>query len=160
MLPSNVGSKAGAGDNASNRPVRGFMTFDITSLPSDIVTLESAVIHTAIAEIGGDPFVQFGSLLIQGLPFDYPSPAAYDAAPETELGTFIAAPGVHNVGDPVSKDVLDALKIDYAKRDARDNTSRYRLLFPTASNSNSTLEEVFVTNDRNVTQLVVKYLHR
>jgi len=136
---------AGAGDSTANAEARGFIGADILALPTGIVAFRGATIRTTIPFISGDPFGAFGNLLIQSVSVALPvKQAAFDAPAIRDLGVLIAATGHNAVGDPVSKDVLEAVKDDYANRVARGNRSQYRVLFPSAPNSNSTQDLVQV----------------
>ena len=152
------GSFAEAGDTKDNAAIRGFMTYDISALPSGIVAIESATINTSIAGIAGDPFGKFGDLLLQSVSFSNVNQTAFDSPPIRDLGTFIAATGYNAVNDQVSKDVLAALQQDYAERAVRDDKSQYRLLFPSSPNSDEAEQSIYVSTGKNRNQLIVKYL--
>ena len=153
------GSFAGAGDSSGNLSQRGFLSYDISALPAGVVTFESATISSHIAGIVGDPFGLFGNMLIQSLSYTTIDQTAYDAPPLHDLGTFIAATGSNAAGDMVSKDVLVALKDDYANRVARSNLSQYKLLFPASPNSNSASDFAYLSSNAASNMLMVKYLH-
>jgi hypothetical protein len=148
----------GAGDTSTDLATRGFLNYDISALPAGIVTFESATINTRLAGITGDPFGLFGNLLIQSVSYSSVDQAAFDAPPLHDLGVFVAATGSNAVGDVVSKDVLVALKDDYANRTARDNASQYKLLFPGSPNANSIADFAYVSTGNPSDALLVKYL--
>jgi Bacterial Ig-like domain len=152
-------SFAGAGDDSHDLSVRGFLSYDISALPDEIVTLESATLSSHIVGIIGDPFGLFGNMLIHSLSFTAIDQTAYDAPPLHDLGVFIAATGTNAAGDLVSKDVLTALKDDYANRIARNNLSQYKLLFPASPNSNSVGDFAYLSSGATSNMLIVKYLH-
>jgi hypothetical protein len=151
-------SFAGAGDTNADLATRGFLNYDISALPAGITLFESATISTRIAGIAGDPFGLFGNLLIQSVSYSSVDQAAFDAPPLHDLGVFVAATGSNAVGDVVSKDVLVALKDDYANRSARNNVSQYKLLFPGSPNANGLSDFAYVATNSGGNLLVVKYL--
>jgi len=150
---------SGAGDDAINREERGFIAADISSLPPGIEAFESATLHTSVFQIFGDPFGSLGNMLIQSVSFSPPaSQGVFDAPALQDLGVLITATGHNAVGDPVSKDVLAAVKDDYQNRSARNNLSQYRLIFPSAPNGNSTRDLASVVGTNEGSALTVKYL--
>ena len=157
---------AGVGDVSDNTEVRGFLFADISSLPAGIVRFGGAKISTFVYQLYGDPFGSFGNMQIQSVSYSgnngYADQSAFDAASLRDLGTFISASGHNTVGDPVVKDVLAALKDDYENRSIRNNRSQYRLIFPSAPNSNSAQDMVWVIgigSDNNNSALTVTYLY-
>lgn len=149
---------AGAGDTTSDLADRGFLSYDISALPVGIAVFESATISTRIAGIVGDPFGLFGNLLIQSVAYASLDQAAFDAPPLHDLGVFVPATGTNAAGDAVTKDVLVALKDDYANRSARNNVSQYKLLFPGSPNANGITDFAYVVTNGTGNVLVIKYL--
>ena len=69
-----------AGDFNNNAPVRGFLSFDITSIPSDAIVSSSALILPD-PEILGEPFPAFGSVKFEAVWYGLSlTPNAYDTS--------------------------------------------------------------------------------
>jgi Bacterial Ig-like domain len=153
-----AGNYPGAGDTSFDVATRGFITYDISGLPSEVVLFESATISTIIVGIEGDPFGLFGNMLIQSISYPYLNQAAFDAPPLHDLGVFITATGQNAANDLVSKDVLVALKDDYANRIDRKDRSQYKLVLPSSPNSDATQQFAYVSGNRNTNKLIVTYL--
>lgn len=152
------GSFCEAGDSVLDLASRGFMTYSISALPAGITAFESATIETVITGIGGDPFGKFGGLQIHSVSYVHTNQAAFEVPPHRDLGTFVAATGHNAVDDVVSKDVLEALKDDYANRVAREDRSQYRILFSSSPNSDGVADVARVSSNKSGNKLVVKYL--
>ncbi len=139
-----------AGDDASNEQWKFIVSFDISTLPADIETFESATFE-AVQRVK-DP--EDPTSLYQGNPFDlgnlalehigvgvvegtnpaYTPRKGYTAETLHELGVLSsdATPGVRSLS------VLVALEDDYENRVARDNQSSFRGAFATKSNYDQT----------------------
>lgn len=138
---------------------RGFITADISSLPSGIVEFESARIDTSVVQVSGDPFGSLGDLLIDSVVYQPPvDQTAFDVDPLHKLGTFVAATVNNAAGDSISKDVLVAVKDDYENRIKRKNRSQYRLAFALVPNPNGQMDFVIVLNPNLMNDLTVEYL--
>ena len=153
-----------AGDTAENVQERGFIQAGIASLPQGIETFERATLNTNIATIAGDPFGQFGNMLLQSVSLSatYPDTNDFAAPPLRELGALFTASGNHAVGDAASKDVLSAVQDDYKNRAARKDLSTYRVLFNSAPNSNGAGDSIGVVqyvSGQSTSTLVVTYLY-
>ena len=57
------------GDNPSNDPSRGFLTFDVSQLPGTL-ELEEASLHAEFSSVLGNPFGGFGAVLLYLVSFD------------------------------------------------------------------------------------------
>jgi hypothetical protein len=153
------GTFAEAGDNSANREVRGFLSYDISALPAGITTIESATLSTHVAGVLGKPFGLFGNMLIQSVSYASIDQTAFDSPPLHDLGVFIAATGSNATGDAVSKDVLAALKDDYANRVSRNQSSQYKLLFSSAPNADASWDAAYVQTAPSTNTLTVTYLY-
>ena len=153
------GSFISAGDNKSDAAVRGFVSYDIASLPDGIQALRSATIDTTVSGFYGDPFGSFGNLLIQSVHFAQVDGASFSAPLLRDLGIYIDAADKKLVGSVVSKDVSVALIDDYLHRAARGNLSQYRVAFASSPNTNGVSDQVILTSTASVNRLNVKYLY-
>lgn len=149
----------GAGDTTGNIATRGFMTFDIAGLPSQIQTIETATISAQIVQVEGNPFGTFGNLQIHSISFSSISNLAYTAAVRVDLGPLIAAGGPTSVGTAIAKDVLVAVKADYANRIALGNQSQYRIQFASSPSNDNVAQQVWLlTTTGAPLKLTVQYL--
>ncbi len=152
------GTFVGAGDTSGNRSLRGFMSFDLSGLPNGIQTFESGTLGATIVQIDGSPFSVLGNYLIHSVAFSAINAAAYAAAIRIDLGTLVAASGPHATGEAIAKDVLSAVKSDYANRVALLNQTQYRVLFTTPIYSDGVAQQAWVYTGGGIPTLTVKYL--
>jgi hypothetical protein len=113
------------GDFSSNNYGWTFVRFDLTQLPEDIHTLESAVLSLSLQVPKGDPYAWSDLLVDHYYEASY-SPSSLTALGLADLG-FIAD-GAEDTGWQ-SLDVTDAVVDDLAQGAAREHTSGYRLGF-------------------------------
>jgi hypothetical protein len=132
------------GPNAS---YRGFVSFDLSVIPSDSVELTEARLELEVDSLIGDPFDDLGQLLVEDVTFATIGPAAFAAAG-------LAVPGgatTARVGTLLSFDVLGALPSDLA-----DDSSQYRLRFQSVSDGDGAADALLLL--RSSAALRVSYL--
>jgi hypothetical protein len=112
-----VGDTAAAGDQ-----YKGFMSFDLSELPTSMARLADARLNFQITQRPGNPFNGLGALFLDHAAFEAIGLEAFQAAPLTPLGE-IATSGA--AGMMVQVDVREALAQDIGTRDL----SQFRLEF-------------------------------
>jgi hypothetical protein len=90
---------------------RGFLSFDLRSLPSDLTRIAMAELTFEITDTNGNAFNSLGSLLAEHVSFATIDATAFDADPLDSLGAFT---GGANVGATLAIDVLDTIGADIA----------------------------------------------
>jgi hypothetical protein len=100
---------------------KGFVTFDLRSLPPDLLDISAAELSMSIALLFGSPFVELGTLRAEHVSFAAVGDEPY-AAPALSTQTMSPAAAV---GESVSGDVRGAVQADWGTRDS----SQYRLSF-------------------------------
>jgi hypothetical protein len=128
-----------AGDSGAvaNAQFKGFISFNIANLPTDIQEFETANLNLGQTAVGGAPYSGFGSLVVNHVNFATLNFAlAFHATSLQALGTLSndANLEVKTLG------VLTALKDDYSKRSTRGNRTQYRLAFVNATDSDNALD--------------------
>ncbi len=141
-----VGDTRVAGDNEQ---YRGFITFDLSELPSDLEQVSAARLNFEITGRSGNPFAGLGGLFLQHLSFDTIGPEAFQAQPLSDLGR-IATAGA--AGTTLSADVSLAVEADAASR-ARN---QYRLRFEDATDGDAVSDVILSAWDTQ--SLSVSYL--
>ncbi len=115
-----VGDQRIGGDNEQ---YKGFITFDLTSLPvGDMTRLSSARLNLQITGTSGNPFGGLGGLFLEHADFDLINEDAFEAQPRANMG-MIASAG--NLGTVLSVNVLPAVEVDANER----LVSQYRFSF-------------------------------
>jgi hypothetical protein len=124
---SAVGVDLRIGDNAA-LTYRGFVTFDLSTLP-DGVEIEAAALRVRQVSVIGTPFV-LGAVNATHITYDAVNSTAWNAPALGSMGALTSsdAPG------PRSLAVGAAVAADYTERVARANRTQYRLEFPTLTN--------------------------
>jgi hypothetical protein len=121
---------SGAVDNST---YRGFLSFDLSSLPTDLqsANIVSASLTAYQAAVSGLPYADLDSgstdLLLDHVVYG-PTLTALDFDP-TVLGTASEFSGDETVGDK-TLNVINSLKDDWTNRLDRGNRSQFRLRFP------------------------------
>ncbi len=91
------------GDNSINDTGRGFVSFDISSLPDGPVTVESGNLHARFTTIQGNPFIDLGAVVYQHVSYDTFNDPLFDVeALSTASGLFATMND-----DEVDRDVTD-----------------------------------------------------
>ncbi len=172
-----------AGDFADNSSVRGFTSFDLSSLPDGLTPdhIEKASLRMYVANITGSPFSKLfppvtctpycfflgKSVVVESVNFG-PSltGTAFDTTP---LGGLTAGLYGESSGPILllgttegwnSGDVSAMLRADWQEKTARGARSQYRLKFPLGTNSDDKTDRINVDSARqsHKPQLVVTYL--
>jgi hypothetical protein len=113
---------------------RGFVTFDLRSVPRDLIRISGATLSMVVELLYGSPFVELGTLRAEHLPFATIGDESYAAPPlSTQTMTTAAA-----VGDTMSADVSDAVRADWGTRDS----SQFRLAFDIATDTDADADVV------------------
>ncbi|MEO8184487.1 MAG: Ig-like domain-containing protein [Deltaproteobacteria bacterium] len=138
------------GDSSNgNSTYRGFVTFDLSSLPAAIQDVSAAELRMSIDNILAAPFTTLGTLGVEHVSFDVIDLTAFSAA---ALGSFIGITDSAAGGDVLRADVLEAARQDVAERER----SQYRLRFTVNSDNdgNADMVELNCSSER----LVLTYL--
>lgn len=145
----------GAGDNSGNVETRGYVSYVLPSIPAG-VEISRATLEGTIRAIDGAPFALFGDMQIEHMAFDRIDSTTHDAPSLRSLGIFIPATPAPKVDDPVAKDVLLAVRDDYAMGRL---LSQYRLRFvANVPSTNDTKDFAHIKNAGAETKLSLAYL--
>lgn len=128
---------------------RGYITVDLSALPSTTVEVASATLKGYQLHENADPYGVLGNgtgLLLEHASFTLGSAAADNAAFNSEP---LSAVGVFaNTGDTdLSIDVTAQVRDDVTNRVARSDRSQYRLRFATFTNLDATANYVLISRD-------------
>jgi hypothetical protein len=121
--------------NGQNEQYRGFITFDLSSLPESMARVSAAQLTLQITATSSNPFNSLGALFLEHARFDAIGPDAFEADALAGLGRIAMAGGA---GTTLSANVLSALEVDVANRAGDGGVTQYRLRF-----------EGFTDNDNN-----------
>jgi len=136
-----AGSFVAVGDSAGDTVARGFYRFDISTLPAGAV-VQGATLRTGLNLLAGDPFLEFGSCVVDhvamGAEFDG---ADFGAAP---LSAVIGSLATNATIEQKTMDVTAAVQADVA---AARTTSDYRLYFVGAPDGEADNDFVHFTNN-------------
>lgn len=138
------------GDSSNeNSTYRGFVTFDLSDLPTPIETLSAAQLSMTIDSIRNTPFAGLGSLVADHVTFDSISLDAFGAV---SIGSVIQLSSSASAGAQLSASVLSAVQTDLPTR----GHSQFRFRFSTTTDADDIgdLIEVLWTTE----QLTVTYL--
>ena len=138
-VPASIshGSRIRAGDSGLDRPVRGFVSFDLAALPAG-AQIESAVLTLYQSRLWGAPYVGLGSEVrvdhvdLEGALdlADFDSPA---------LQVAIGVISTDAVEEHKSLDVAAQVQADL---DAGRSSSEYRVYFPIGTENNGVSDQV------------------
>jgi hypothetical protein len=127
---------AGDSSSAGNAQYKGFASFDMTSVPTGVLSFEFATlslnqIQTAKDSVyGANPYPDLGNTLnLEHVNFATKDLSAFNAAAIRPLGAISSDAAL----ELKSANVLVALQEDYAQRATRGDRSQYRIAFPTPS---------------------------
>jgi hypothetical protein len=135
------------GDSSSgNSAYRGFLSFDLSAIPSAALDATAASLSLLITSEVGGPFTTLGSLGVERVSFDSIGLTVFSASP---LG---ALEPVTNQDDELSADVLAAVRTDFPGR-AR---SQFRVRFSTASDLDGSAD--FIASEWTTVELQITYL--
>ncbi len=91
------------GDSSINDTGRGFVSFDVSSLPEGPVTVEEGTLHARFSAVQGNPFSDLGAVVYQHVNYDTFNDALFDAP---AIGSAAGLFGTINE-DEVDRDVTD-----------------------------------------------------
>lgn len=118
------------GDTVDNGTHRGFLTFDLSVLPANIVELTEVTLFARQDSVGGTPYQDLGTVqLSQIAPTTELDITAHTAAPRSELGVFSDA---DTTGDPDGDRTANVLAEVAADLSDGASVSTFRLEFTTA----------------------------
>lgn len=160
-----------AGFSAASKEVRGFLTFDITTLPDDLDEIQDATLKTGLRDIrAGQPFDKLGDMLIEHVSFDKVDGTHFDDA-YRQLGVLIPATPAPELDQRFTKDVTVAVREDFQKRDERNHRSQYRIRFaaPTGDYDTANYANIYratepghsdpdIAAEEGLTRLTIRYL--
>jgi hypothetical protein len=114
---------------------KAFVTFELGSVPGDLVSLASAELSSTVLDLFGAPFSALGALQIEHAEFTSIGDEAFAAPPLSAPRTLSTGAAA---GDPLSADVLADVGADFGVR-AR---SQFRLYFAVDTNSDGVADQV------------------
>jgi hypothetical protein len=135
------------GDGAAT--YKAFVTFELGSVPADLVSLGSAELSSTVLDLFGAPFSALGALEIEHAEFSSIGDEAFAAPALSAPRTLSTSAGA---GDELSADVLVDVQADWGVR-AR---SQYRLYFAVDTNSDAVADQVVC--DWSSVHLTLSYL--
>ena len=123
------------GDDASNQPARGILSFDISALPSGIAEFERGTFSGRTQSFGGDPITSLQALVLEHTVFALPITAsARTAAARSVIGVLTTSTTLRTS----SATVTAALADDYQNRTQRGSRSQYRLTMQRETDNDAT----------------------
>lgn len=128
---------------------KGFISFDVSSLPSSMAQISGARLSLEITGTSGNPFGGLGRLMLEHTAFDAIGMPAFTAPPITALGV-LATNG--NAGTVLSRGVLPALDAAAIER----GMTQFRLSFEDFSDNDIIADAILSTWETHL--LEVTYL--
>lgn len=128
------------GDSAQNIAYRGFLSFDLSSLPASLTTIKSALVYVYLASVSGAPVTALGG----GPRIEHVNVGAsldamdYDTANIAGPGEYGALPSTTTTNWKLTSVMLGAVKADWQNRASLGNRTQFRLRFPNQLAANST----------------------
>lgn len=138
----------GALTGESDPAYKALMTFELTSLPSEVIRLTAAQLSLVVSNVLGTPFADLGTLHIEHVEFSSIGDAAF-ADPALSAQRLMSTGAA--LGDRVSVGVLADVLSDWDTR----SHSQYRLAFETPSNEDDAPDQLVCS--WNTAQLDVTY---
>jgi hypothetical protein len=132
-----------AGDSDTDAEIRGAVTYDLSVIPENTLGIATAHYTADVYRISGDPFAEFGALLIEHVTFDTWA-AAFDA-PEVaghSLWPLLDDGVTVDVGDQLQENVTLAVQSDWENRVARMYRSQYRFRYEGSPGENETRDDL------------------
>lgn len=131
------------GDLDNNTYRRGFLSFDLSVLPTDLIQISGATLNVRQAAVAGNPYGKMGNLLAESVAYGSSLVASAFETPVLKTNQCIFAfPGItcglfdesrvlSNNANLEFKSATATLKVrdDWTNRAARGNRSQYRLKF-------------------------------
>jgi hypothetical protein len=159
------------GDGAANQALRGFLSFDLTFIFGDAVTIERATLSFYKTGFRGSPYTALEDCTPSCTVVGAKTNLNHVSYGDTLTAEDFSTPSLGDLGGvddrfkPVSgslsAEVTSAVRDDFANRATRGNRSQYRLSFPITTNSDGVEDDVsFNTANSNTNQpkLEVVYL--
>lgn len=142
------------GDTSVNTGCRGFVSFDITSIPPGSIII-SATLRMYQEGVNGTPYTTLGSISVDHV----------DYGPTLDAADYNQAALQENIGILSNNATLEFKTLDVTARlqddmDHGRTRSQYRLLFPTETDNDSVRDAAFFTSANiggNTPELVVYY---
>lgn len=133
------------GDNTINDTGRGFVTFDVSSLPEGPVTVEDGNLHARFSTVQGNPFIDLGAVVYQHVSYETFNDALFDAE---ALGTASGLFATIN-DDEVDRDVTDiaAAAVEDPDTFGERVQFRFRWVFSETDNDGQTDGVTMVAGD-------------
>lgn len=148
-----AGAQIMVGDTSVNTGVRGFLSFDISTIPSGS-NIVSATLRAYQEAVNGTPYTDLGNVIVDHLDYG----ATLDA------GDYNIAALQGNVGTLSNNTVFEFKTLDVASIVQNDITmsrtrSQYRMLFPANTDSDGVEDATFFTGALrgNEPELVITY---
>lgn len=115
------------GDLANNTYQREFLSFDMTSLPSNLIRLTAANLYSKQIFVGGNPYTDLGRVYVRSV--DYGSSLNANDFEKPTSGSALLS----NNGNITFKsaNVFSMFKSDWTNRAAQANRAQFRLSFNT-----------------------------
>ena len=135
--------------NNASEQYKGFITFDLSSLPSTMASVSEARLNLQITGTSGNPFGGLGGLFLEHADFDVIGSDAFNAEPLSDLGRIATSA---NTGTMLSVNVLPAVEADANNR----ITTQYRLRFQAETDNDIQSDAILSTWDTQ--SLNVSYL--
>jgi hypothetical protein len=123
------------GDSSNGGQYKGFISFDLSSLPDGIADVTAARLHFDVTARPGNPFGTLGALFLEHVSFDTIGPQAFRAAALANLGNVATRA---NAGATLAADVQSALAADVGTL----SLSQFRLQFETGSDGDDNQDGV------------------
>lgn len=143
----------GDGGDQASAHYKGFMSFDIGSLPEDIIELV-AEMHLHQEGAYGFPYEELGDLIAYDVEYSSMDASTFQAPPIAEVGVLSDNPDVETKALEVTSFVWDDYRAD------RD-TTQFRMEFPTANNLDNVADSAVFSSHPDsdiIPRLLVLYL--
>lgn len=132
-----VGDDVFSAEPESSAQYRGFLSFDLTELPAQLVEIVSARMRLEATSVQGDPFGVLGELRLERAAFDAVGPAAFEATPQATFAAMtdpeLGATGEHilwAVTADLESDVLHQYRLNFDRGSNRDGASDLAIFAP------------------------------
>jgi hypothetical protein len=118
---------------APNQQYRGFLSFDLSSVPAPALEVTRAVLQLTLRSSVGRPFPDLGPLRLEAVEFDAIGEAAFSVDALAGLDALVSEAGA---------DAISLVDVTPAVSGAAGGLSQYRLRFETATDSDFTSDHV------------------
>lgn len=128
------------GDSMQNVAYRGFLSFDLSPLPSTLTTIKSALVYVYLASVSGAPVTALGGgprleHVDIGASLDATDYGSPNVAGPGEYG---ALPSTTTTNWKLTSVMLPAVQADWENRATQGNRTQFRLRFPNEVSVNGT----------------------